>query len=119
MRDFRNTTMPVASRVGTSSCKCNGAVPAPNQQDAAMLWYHDHALGINRLNVYAGLLGTFVNSADDFINPPELGVAEREIKKVKNGKFVLLSLPESYGHYTFFQAAAWQKYFAEFMSGLK
>jgi spore coat protein A, manganese oxidase len=29
----------------------------PNRQDAAMLWYHDHALGINRLNVFAGLLG--------------------------------------------------------------
>ncbi len=32
----------------------------------------------------------FVNSADDFINPPELGIAEREIKKVKNGRFILL-----------------------------
>jgi spore coat protein A len=32
----------------------------PNQQDAAMLWYHDHALGINRLNIFAGLLGAFV-----------------------------------------------------------
>ncbi len=32
----------------------------------------------------------FINSGDDFINPPELGIAEREIKKVKNGKFVLL-----------------------------
>ncbi len=31
----------------------------PNQQDAAMLWYHDHALGINRLNVFAGLLGAY------------------------------------------------------------
>src|SRR5581483_2949094 len=30
----------------------------------------------------------FVNSADDFINPPELGIAEREIKRVKRGKFV-------------------------------
>ena len=29
----------------------------PNQQDAATLWYHDHAMGINRLNVYAGLFG--------------------------------------------------------------
>jgi spore coat protein A, manganese oxidase len=29
----------------------------PNLQDSAMLWYHDHTLGINRLNVYAGLLG--------------------------------------------------------------
>ncbi len=32
----------------------------PNAQDAAMLWYHDHALGINRLNVYAGLFGVFL-----------------------------------------------------------
>jgi spore coat protein A len=32
----------------------------PNQQEAATLWYHDHALGINRLNVFAGLLGMFV-----------------------------------------------------------
>ena len=31
----------------------------PNQQEAAMLWYHDHALGINRLNMYAGLFGAF------------------------------------------------------------
>src|SRR3984885_11892218 len=32
----------------------------PNQQDAAMLWYHDHALGINRLNVFAGMLGLYI-----------------------------------------------------------
>ena len=32
----------------------------PNEQDAALLWYHDHALGINRLNVYAGLFGLCV-----------------------------------------------------------
>jgi len=32
----------------------------------------------------------FVNSADDFINPPELGIAEREIAKVPHGKFVLI-----------------------------
>jgi len=32
----------------------------PNQQEAATLWYHDHALGINRLNVFAGLIGMFV-----------------------------------------------------------
>lgn len=45
----------------------------PNQQDAAMLWYHDHALGINRLNVYAGLFGAFVirDSAEDALNLPK------------------------------------------------
>jgi spore coat protein A len=32
----------------------------PNRQDAATLWYHDHAMGIERLNVYAGLLGAYL-----------------------------------------------------------
>jgi spore coat protein A, manganese oxidase len=32
----------------------------PNQQEAALLWYHDQAIGISRLNIYAGLLGLFV-----------------------------------------------------------
>jgi spore coat protein A len=32
----------------------------PLQQDAATLWYHDHAMGINRLNSYAGLFGMFL-----------------------------------------------------------
>jgi spore coat protein A, manganese oxidase len=32
----------------------------PNEQDAALLWYHDHAMGINRLNIYAGLVGLHV-----------------------------------------------------------
>ncbi len=32
----------------------------PNEQDAATLWYHDHAMGIERLNQYAGLFGLFL-----------------------------------------------------------
>jgi spore coat protein A len=32
----------------------------PNDQPAALLWYHDHAMGINRLNMYAGLFGLYV-----------------------------------------------------------
>ena len=32
----------------------------PNDQEAATLWYHDHALGITRLNVYAGLAGFYL-----------------------------------------------------------
>jgi spore coat protein A len=32
----------------------------PNRQDAATLWYHDHAMGIERLNQYAGLFGFFL-----------------------------------------------------------
>jgi spore coat protein A, manganese oxidase len=45
----------------------------PNRQDAAMLWYHDHALGINRLNVFAGLLGVFLvrDEVEDALNLPK------------------------------------------------
>jgi spore coat protein A, manganese oxidase len=32
----------------------------PNRQDPATIWYHDHALGMTRLNVYAGLAGFFL-----------------------------------------------------------
>ncbi len=32
----------------------------PNRQDAKTLWYHDHAMGIERLNQYAGLFGAFI-----------------------------------------------------------
>ena len=32
----------------------------PNNQDAATLWFHDHALGITRLNVYMGLAGFYL-----------------------------------------------------------
>ena len=32
----------------------------PGAQDAATLWYHDHAMGITRLNMYAGLFGAFI-----------------------------------------------------------
>jgi spore coat protein A len=32
----------------------------PNRQDATMLWYHDHAMGITRLNMFAGLFGLYV-----------------------------------------------------------
>jgi spore coat protein A, manganese oxidase len=32
----------------------------PNRQDAAMLWYHDHAMGTSRLNLYAGMMGVYL-----------------------------------------------------------
>jgi FtsP/CotA-like multicopper oxidase with cupredoxin domain len=32
----------------------------PNNQPAATLWYHDHAMDVTRLNVYAGLFGAYI-----------------------------------------------------------
>ena len=45
----------------------------PNQQDAAQLWYHDHAMGINRLNIYGGLFGLHVirDKAEQQLQLPE------------------------------------------------
>ncbi len=58
----------------------------------------------------------FVNSADDFINPPELGIAEREIKRVKKGRFVLIpASDQTHGHGTHTWAAFWQQYLKELL----
>jgi len=58
----------------------------------------------------------YINSADDFINPPELGIAEREIKRVKKGKFVLIPASEqTHGHGTHTWAAIWQGYLKELL----
>ncbi|HSS00962.1 MAG TPA: alpha/beta fold hydrolase [Kofleriaceae bacterium] len=52
----------------------------------------------------------FVNSADDFVNPPELGIAERMIKRVKRGRFILIPASEStHGHGTHTWGVFWQK----------
>jgi homoserine O-acetyltransferase len=59
----------------------------------------------------------FVNSADDFINPPELGIAEREIKRVRTGRFVLIPASEqTHGHGTHTWAAIWQEYLKELLA---
>jgi homoserine O-acetyltransferase/O-succinyltransferase len=52
----------------------------------------------------------FINSADDFINPPELGIAERMIKRVKRGRFRLIAASESTkGHGTHTWAEFWKQ----------
>jgi len=58
----------------------------------------------------------WINSADDFINPPELGIAERESKRLKNGTFVLLPISDkTHGHGTHTWAVAWREYVEQFL----
>ena len=53
---------------------------------------------------------TAVNSADDLINPPELGIMEREIGRVKRGRYVLIPIsPETRGHGTHSLPRIWQQ----------
>jgi len=58
----------------------------------------------------------YINSGDDFINPPDLGIAEREIKKVQNARFVLIPASEqTHGHGTHTWAELWKQYLAELL----
>jgi homoserine O-acetyltransferase len=59
----------------------------------------------------------WINSGDDFVNPPELGIAEREAKKMKSARFVLLpASDQTHGHGTHTWAAVWQQYLRELLA---
>jgi homoserine O-acetyltransferase/O-succinyltransferase len=61
-----------------------------------------------------------INSADDLINPPELGILEREIKRVPKGRALVLPLsPETRGHGTHTVAAIWKQYLQELLTASK
>jgi homoserine O-acetyltransferase len=58
----------------------------------------------------------WINSADDFINPPELGIAEKQVKRMANARFILLPISDATrGHGTHTAAAVWKDYLAAFM----
>ena len=57
-----------------------------------------------------------INSADDERNPPELGIMEREIKRVKQGQYLLIpASSETAGHGTVSRAKWWKHHLAEFL----
>jgi len=58
----------------------------------------------------------WINSADDYINPPELGIAEKMVKRIPNAKFILVPISDqTRGHGTHTVAAVWKDSLAEFM----
>ena len=57
-----------------------------------------------------------INSADDQVNPPELGLMEKLIPRVKRGRYVLLPITsETRGHGTHSLPAIWGSYLAELL----
>lgn len=59
---------------------------------------------------------TAINSADDVINPPELKIIDRDIHRVKNGKFILLPITDqTRGHGTHSLPAIWGNYLKELL----
>lgn len=58
----------------------------------------------------------WINSADDFINPPELGIAEKMVKRMPHARFILIPISDrTRGHGTHTDAAIWKDYLSEFM----
>jgi homoserine O-acetyltransferase len=57
-----------------------------------------------------------VNSADDVVNPPELGILEREIRRVERGRYILLPVSEkTHGHGTHSYPEVWSNFLAELL----
>jgi len=74
----------------------------------------DYDPGPGLENIQAPL--TAVNSADDLINPPELGILEREIKRVPHGRAIVIPFSESTrGHGSHTYALLWRQYLEELL----
>jgi homoserine O-acetyltransferase/O-succinyltransferase len=68
---------------------------------------YDYDPGPGLEKIRAPLLA--VNSADDLINPPELGILEHEIKRVPHGRAIVIPFSdETQGHGTHSLAALWK-----------
>ena len=60
-----------------------------------------------------------INSADDFVNPPELGLMERLMPRVKYGTYILVPISEqTHGHGTHSLPAVWKDHLADFLQHL-
>ena len=87
------------------------AAPAPSDaNDFLYQWEssrdYDPSAGLERIE--AALLA--INSADDERNPPETGITERELKRVKNGRLYLIPASEdTRGHATTGMAKFWSQ----------
>jgi homoserine O-acetyltransferase len=92
---------------------------APRTDPNDMLYYFDASRDYNpspglekiKAPLYA------INSADDQVNPPELGILEREIKRVQRGRYILLPITDqTRGHGTHSLPAIWGNYLAELLN---
>jgi len=75
---------------------------------------HDYDPGPNLEKIQAPLLA--INSADDLINPPELGILEREIKRVPHGRAIVIPFSDkTRGHGSHTLAALWKDQLADLL----
>ena len=85
-----------------------------NDMMYAMGASYDYDPGPGLEKIRAPLLA--INSADDLINPPELGILEREIKRVPHGRAIVIPYSDkTQGHGTHSLAAVWKDYLIELL----
>jgi homoserine O-acetyltransferase len=120
--------------MGTSPLQLQKTNPTHEQADAAatkvreaaekldannMLYYFDASTDYNPSPMLDRIAAPLyaVNSADDVVNPPELGILEREIRKVSHGRYILIpTSDETRGHGTHSRAVVWKKYLLELLA---
>jgi homoserine O-acetyltransferase len=83
-----------------------------------MLYYFDASRNYNPEPQLERIIAplTAINSADDQINPPELGIIDKDIKRVRKGKLVMLPITDqTRGHGTHSLPAIWGNYLKELL----
>jgi homoserine O-acetyltransferase len=75
---------------------------------------HDYDPGPDLEKIKAPLLA--INSADDLVNPPEIGILEKEMTRVPHGRAIMIPLSdETVGHGTHTKASVWKQYLARLL----
>jgi homoserine O-acetyltransferase/O-succinyltransferase len=88
-----------------------------NDANDVLYWFEasrDYDPGAGLEKIVAPLLA--INSADDIVNPPEIGLLEKEIVRVKRGRAIMIPLSErTAGHGTHTLAAVWMEHLVQLL----
>lgn len=111
--------------------------PTRDKADSVIHWYIDNAMkttDANDMLYYFNSSRNYdpsshleqittpvlaINSADDFVNPPELGIVEKLIARVKHATFVMVPISDqTHGHGTHSWPAVWDSHLKDFLATL-
>lgn len=88
-----------------------------NDANDVLYWFEasrDYDPGPGLEKIVAPLVA--INSADDLVNPPEIGLLEKEITRVKRGRAIMIPLSErTAGHGTHTLAAVWMEHLVQLL----
>ena len=114
LRQAEAPTLARADQVIDAYVAENGAHADANDTMYQLDASHDYDPGPALEKIRAPLLA--VNTADDLINPPELGILEREIKRVPRGRAVVIPYSEhTHGHGSHTLAVLWKQYLQQLL----